>query len=82
VSTPLNRAKRPDVEAAAGVARHLDAFGGTLSTRERALLAAAVTRLLHPLDRMKERDPIELLDDDELRQLDELLAMADKPPVR
>ncbi len=82
MSELLNRARRPDLAAAAGVARHLDALADTLSPRERAILTAAVTRVLGPLDRMRERDPAEVLNDAELRQFNELLALADRPPDR
>ena len=73
----LNRAKRPGVEAVAGLARHFDAFAATLSQRERALLTSAVERAMDPLDRMRARDPGEMLSEDELRLFSELLARGD-----
>jgi len=82
VNLPLNRAKRPGTEAAAGLARHLDAFAATLSPRERAVLGAAVESAMDPLDRMKARDPEDVLSDDELRLFGELLAIGTEGPVR
>jgi hypothetical protein len=74
VNPSLNRAKRPDAEAVAGLAQHLGVFAGTLSPRERALLAAAVRGAMLPLDRMMERDPGELLSGEEQALLGDLVA--------
>jgi hypothetical protein len=82
VSSSLNRAKRPGPEAVAAVAQHLGIFAGTLSPRERALLAAALAGGMSPLDRMKERDPGDLLSEDELHLLGDLLATGEGPATR
>jgi hypothetical protein len=53
-------------------AAHLEAFAGTLSDRERALLQHLLTSVLDPWELMRLRDPSEILAADELSVLRKL----------
>ena len=62
-----------DERTIAAFANHLEAFAQTLSESDRALLARLLTKVLDPWDRMRLRDPSEILSPEEeaiLRSLD------------
>jgi hypothetical protein len=56
----------------ADFAAHLEAFAGTLSDPDRALLQRLLASLLDPWERMRLRDPGEILSTDEAEMLREL----------
>ena len=74
----LNRARRPNEEAAVSLARRIEEFAATLPVHERAILGAMVEAAMPPLDRLALRAPGDVLDDDELRALNELLAQGER----
>jgi hypothetical protein len=74
----------PLVLASAGerLSAHVEAFAAGLSDRERAILGAAAERAMDPLDRIRRKDPGEVLDEEELRLLAELLARGEGQVAR
>jgi hypothetical protein len=78
VSQPLNRARRPDEEAATSLAKQLEQFATTLPVGERAILGALVEAAMPPLDRLALRQPGELLGEGELQALNEVLAQGER----
>jgi hypothetical protein len=73
----LNRARRPDGEAAASLGQRLEEFAATLPPGERAILGAMVEAAMPPLDRLALRKPGELLSETDLAAFNDVLAQAD-----
>ena len=78
MGSSLNPARRFDADTAAGLARRLEAFAAGLPPSEQAILVAMVQRAMPALDRMALREPGDVLNEDELRALNELLALGEK----
>ena len=78
MGSSLNPARRFDADTAASLAPRLEAFAAGLPPGEQAILVAMVQRAMPPLDRMALHEPGEVLNEDELRALNELLALGEK----
>jgi hypothetical protein len=62
------------VEAVASLAKRLTDYAATLNDRERAILLAMADHFGDPVDRVGRRDAASLLDADQQRVLEELVA--------
>ncbi len=74
----LRPGQRIDEAAATSLAARLEALSASLPPHERAILAAMVEAAMPPHDRLAQRAPGDVLDEDELRAFNELLAQGER----
>jgi hypothetical protein len=71
--------QRADEAAAVSLAARLDQLSASLPPHERAILVAMVEAAMPPHDRLAQRAPGDVLDENELRTFNELLAQGERP---